>query len=96
MKLQEIKTKPIEKSFSVIVCAVSKWDTWSKEFTVKCCTLILSCFVELEVRAGGVRPLGIKAAVEGKLHLRVANIGHPIEGSKHKIGQQYFHHVIVV
>ena len=44
-------------------------------------------FVAFEVRAGSVRPLGIKAAVEGKLHLRVANIGHPIEGSKHKIGQ---------
>ncbi|KAK2557771.1 Nephrocystin-4 [Acropora cervicornis] len=48
------------------------------------------------VRAGSVRPLGIKAAVEGKLHLRVANIGHPIEGSKHKIETVTNRHSTVV
>ncbi|XP_068699711.1 nephrocystin-4-like [Montipora foliosa] len=38
------------------------------------------------VHTGSVRPLGIKAAVEGKLHLRVANIGHLMEGTNRKIG----------
>lgn len=37
-------------------------------------------------RTGTIRPLGIKSAVEGKLHLRLANIGHPSEGPKGKLG----------
>lgn len=36
-------------------------------------------------RTGTVRPFGIKSAVEAKLHVRVANIGHTSEGPKGKL-----------
>ncbi|PFX29929.1 Nephrocystin-4 [Stylophora pistillata] len=37
-------------------------------------------------RTGTARPFGIKSAVEAKLHVRVANIGHTSEGPKGKLG----------
>lgn len=47
-------------------------------------------------RTGIVRPIGIKSAVEGKLHLRVGNIGHPSEGPKGKLGTVPKKHSTVV
>ena len=56
-----------------------------------CSLMGFACFLILQVHTGSVRPLGIKAAVEGKLHLRVANIGHLMEGTNRKIGQYYLY-----
>ncbi|PFX24050.1 Nephrocystin-4 [Stylophora pistillata] len=39
-------------------------------------------------RTGTARPFGIKSAVEAKLHVRVANIGHTSEGPKGKLGNK--------
>ena len=41
----------------------------------------------LQTRIGTVRPFGIKSAVEARLHVRVANIGHPSDGPKGKLGE---------
>ncbi|KAJ7394786.1 Nephrocystin-4 [Desmophyllum pertusum] len=47
-------------------------------------------------RTGTVRPFGIKSAVEAKLHVRVANIGHPSDGPKGKLGTVPKKHSTVV
>ena len=30
-------------------------------------------------QAGGVRPANVQSCLRGKLHLRIANIGHPVD-----------------
>lgn len=48
--------------------------------------LSTASFYHLQIRTGTIRPVGIKSAIEARLHLRVANIGHPSEGPKGKLG----------
>ena len=43
-------------------------------------------FFLFQSRTGTIRPFGIKSAVEARLHLRVANIGHSSEAPKGKLG----------
>ncbi|XP_018864294.1 nephrocystin-4 isoform X2 [Parus major] len=44
------------------------------------------------LRHGALRPLGVRVAVRGRLHLCLANVGHPCEGTP---GQLPFHSRIV-
>ncbi|XP_058711307.1 nephrocystin-4 isoform X1 [Poecile atricapillus] len=44
------------------------------------------------LRHGALRPLGVRVAVRGRLHLCLANVGHPCEGAP---GQLPFHSRIV-
>ena len=39
-----------------------------------------------QMRSGSVRPVGVKAVLKGRLHLQLANIGHPVEGNVMKAG----------
>ena len=48
--------------------------------------LSTTSFYLFQTRTGTIRPVGIKSAVEARLHLRLANIGHPSEPSKGKLG----------
>ena len=48
--------------------------------------LSTASFYLFQTRTGTIRPVGIKSAVEARLHLRLANIGHPSEPPKGKLG----------
>ena len=41
-------------------------------------------------QAGGVRPANVHASLRGKLHLRIANIGHPVDPKTLATGKSNF------
>jgi nephrocystin-4 len=43
-----------------------------------------------EAGAGGVRPANVQSVVRGKLHLRLANIGHPTDPKSTNTGIYYY------
>ena len=49
-------------------------------------SLRTTTFYLFQTRTGTIRPFGIKSAIEARLHLRLANIGHPSEPPKGKLG----------